>query len=100
MIFQALETGLITYNDGKILFSVDYGRRASQTDEAPHGCALWSSADSDPIGDIIYVQQFMYDLYGVRMTRAITSRKVIMSIMNSSKFAARSRLIAQAYALP
>lgn len=96
MITQALEVGAIVYNDGKIKFSVDFGRPANQTDEAPSG-GLWSLTTSDPLGDILAVQEFMYDLYGVRMTRALTSRKVLNAILNSDRFAARSGLAVGGY---
>lgn len=89
LIMQSMSTGGISYNDGKIKFTVDYGRPAAQHDQAPAG-GLWSLTTSDPIGDIIAVQEYMYDTYGVRMTRAITSRKVLNSIMNSDRFIARS----------
>lgn len=92
MIFQALETGVITYNDGKIAFTVDYGRPANQTDQAPVG-GVWSSSNSDPIGAIQSAQDFMWDLYQVRMTRAIAGRKVLRNIVNSDRFAARSGLV-------
>lgn len=96
MIWQALETGAITYNDGKIMFSVNYGRPAGQTDEAPAN-GLWSLTTSDPIRDILAMQETMYDTYGVRMTRAITSRKVLNNVLNSDKFAARSGLAIPGY---
>lgn len=89
LITQAIETNEIVYNDGKIKFTVAFGRPANQTDEAPAG-GLWSLTTSDPIGDILAVQNYMYDLYGVRMKRAITSRKVLTKILNSDRFAARS----------
>lgn len=91
LIMQAMSTGGITYNDGKIKFTVDFVRPAGQQDQAPAG-GLWSLTTSDPIKDILAVQDLMYDTYGVRMTRAITSRKVLNNIMNSDKFIARSGL--------
>ena len=99
LIMTALEAGAIAYNDGKIKFSVDYQRPANQQDEAPPG-GLWSLTTSDPIGDIQAVQQFMLDTYGVRVTRAITSRRVLNSIINSDRFAARSGLAGGTGALP
>lgn len=92
LIMTAIETGAITYNDGKIKWTVDFGRPAGQTDEAPPG-GLWSLTTSDPIGDILAMQETMYNLYGVRMTRAITSRRVLNSIVNSDRFAARTGLV-------
>lgn len=89
LIMQAMSTGGISYNDGKIKFAVDYGRPAGQQNQAPAG-GLWSLTTSDPIGDILAMQEYMFDLYGVRITRAITSRKVLNSVMNSDRFIARS----------
>lgn len=98
MILQAMETGGIAYNDGKIKFAVDYGRPSGQQDQAP--IALWSSTSSDPIKDILNMQEFMYDTYGVRMTRAITSKKVLDNTLNSDKFIARAGLAVGGYAVP
>lgn len=89
LITQAITNGTIVYNDGKIKFSVDYGRPSGQHNQAPPG-GLWSLTTSDPIGDILAMQQLMYDTYGVRMTRALASKKVINSLMNSDRFIARS----------
>jgi hypothetical protein len=91
MIMQSLETGGITYNDGKIKFTVSYGRPGGQQDQAPTS-GLWSATTSDPIKDIQAAQTLMYDTYGVRMTRAITSRRVLNNVMNSDKFIARTGL--------
>lgn len=91
MIMQAIETGAIAYNDGRIKFSVDYGRPSNQTDEAPTG-GLWSLTTSDPIGDFLAVDEFMYDTYGVHIGRAIGSRKALNAMMNSDRFIARSGL--------
>lgn len=92
LVMEALFKGAITYNDNKIKFVVDYGRPGGQTDAAPAG-ALWSSTTSDPIGDIIAMQEYMRNTHGITsMNRAITSRKVVLSILNSDRFAARSGL--------
>jgi len=91
MITQSIEAGLIAYNDGKIKFSVDWGRPAGQTNQAPPG-GLWSLTTSNPISDILTMQQTMFDTYGVRMDRAITSRRVLNSVLNSDRFAARTGL--------
>lgn len=91
MIMQAVENAAIVYNDGKIKFSVDFGRPGAQHNQAAPG-GVWSAAASDPINDILEMQQTMYDTYGVHMTRAITSRRVLNNSLNSDKFAARSGL--------
>jgi hypothetical protein len=96
---QALQAGTITYNDNKVKFLVDFQRPAGQHNQPPKKLsdgttdALWSLVTSDPIGNILQMQQVMLDLYGIRMTRAITSRRVINAMLNSDKFAARSGLI-------
>lgn len=89
LIMTALATGAIAYNDGKIKFNVNFGRPAGQL---LTGGDKWdySSTTHDPIGDILRVQQYMYDTYGVRMTRALASRKILNSFMNSDRFIARS----------
>lgn len=85
LITQALETGGITYNDGKITFTVDYGRPGAQTDIIPPG-GLWSLSTSDPVGDLLSVQEDADENYGVTLDRAIISKKIFRSMMNSDKF--------------
>jgi hypothetical protein len=62
--------------------------------------AVWTNTAADPILDITSIQQYAYDVYGVRITRAITSRKVLNSILNSTKFIARTGLITQSGSTP
>lgn len=81
----SLFTGATSYNDGKITYSVSWGRPGGQTAAAPPN-GLWSLTTSDPIGDINAMNKVMYDTYGVVMTRAITSTEVLRNCMNSSKF--------------
>ena len=92
LIMTSLATSAIAYNDGRIRFSIDWGRPGGQTNAAPAG-GLWSSTASDPIGDIQAVQEFMRDTYGVRLKRAITSEKVLRNAGNSERFVARSGLV-------
>lgn len=92
LIMTGLVNSGIAYNDGKIIFSIDYGRPANQTDEAPTS-GLWNTTTFDPIGDFIAIDEYMYDTYGVHMARAIASRKVINRMMNSDRFVARSGLV-------
>lgn len=99
---QAIETGGIAYNDGKIKFTVDYQRPAGQHNQAvsfrnsaltgPNG--RWNRDNShDPIGDILGINQYMYDTYGVRLRRAITSQKNLNYMWLSSRFTALSGLV-------
>lgn len=92
MTMTPLDTGGLSYSDGKIRFAVDYGRPADQTDQAPEG-GPFTGADFDPVGAILHAQEFMYDRHGIRMTRAITSRKVLNSFWRSNRFVARAGVV-------
>jgi hypothetical protein len=88
LIMQAVETGGISYNDGKIKFTVDFGRPAAQQNQAPKSGLLFSDVSADPIGDILDVGDKMFALYGVRPSRAITSQRVMNSFWRSNRFLA------------
>lgn len=92
LIMTALSTGGILYNDGKIKFSVDFGRPGSQVIT---GGAKWdfSGTTHDPIGKIINLKQYMFDTYGVQITRAICSQRILNTFMNSDRFVARSGFV-------
>ena len=92
MIMQAIQTGQIVYNDGKIKFTVNYGRPAGQQDQAP-ASGLYSTTTFDPIGDLIAVNDFMYNLYGVRLYRAICSQKVFNTFWKSNRFISMTGLV-------
>lgn len=87
MIMSALELGTISYNDGKIKFSVDYGRPAGQSASVT---TTWNQSTADPIEDAFGVIDYMWNTYRVKMGRVICSTRVIRNILNSSKFNARS----------
>lgn len=98
LILKALFNGSITYDDGKVKFSVDYGRPAGQTGASV--TANWDQTSADPINDALNIKDYMRDTYAVTMDRAITSAKVIRHILTSEKFAARSGLAGGTGALP
>ena len=93
LIMTAVETGGITYNDGKIMFTIDFQRPNNQTAQLPTSGTWLGSTTIDPIGDISAVQQYMLDTYGIRITRAIGSRKSLNTMLNSDRFVARSGLV-------
>lgn len=108
LIMSALSTGSIAYNDGKIKFTVDYGRPTQQMltpgdtltsteSTVTLGSSGWLKNDGtgDPIGDLLAIQNWAYDTYGVRLNRAIASRKVLSGLWASNKFNARTGLITQ-----
>lgn len=92
LIMQAIENSIIAYNDGKIKFSVDYGRPAGQQNQAP-ASGLWNTTTFDPIGDILTMNDTMYNTYGVRLRRAITSRKVMQTLWRSDRFVAMAGVV-------
>jgi hypothetical protein len=92
LIMQAVENGTIVYNDGKIKFTVDFGRPVGQHNQAPAG-GLYNSTTHDPIGDLITVNEFMYVNYGFRFSRAITSRRVLQTFWKTAKFTALAGVV-------
>lgn len=84
LIMQSLEYGEIVYNDGRIQFTVDWGRPGDQVITVSN---LWNdTTNMDPIGDILTLQEHAQDVYGITLNRAITSQRVINSVLNSEKF--------------
>lgn len=101
MILSAIHSGGIAYNDGKIKFTVDFGRpnaqKASHADNnlaqyVTAGKIDWSGVTHDPIGFFKAVQEWFFEKYGVRLTRVLTSRKVLNAIFNSEKWSQRAGL--------
>lgn len=101
---QAIETGGIAYNDGRIKFTVNYGRPAGQHNQpisaknpaiAGGGTAgAWNTGTAhDPIGDLMGISDYMWDTHGVRPKRAITSQKNLNYMWTSSRFTALSGLV-------
>ncbi len=102
MVMQAMETGGIAYNDGKIKFTVNFGRPGGQHNQPisaknpsiTGANGRWNRDSShDPIGDLLGARQFMYDTHGVWLNRAITSQKNLNYMWLSSRFTALSGLV-------
>lgn len=95
LIMTSLDEGVLAYNDGKIKFSVDWGRPVDQHDEAPtHGTWIAANAAAmNPVDDMIQMQNFMYDRYSVNMMRAWASRKALQRMWLSDKFQLRGPVI-------
>lgn len=87
LVMTSLETGGITYNDGKIKFTVTYGRPGGQTNAAPAG-GLWGLSASDPIGDLLAAQDTVYNATGLRPSRGVISTRILNSIWKSDRFLA------------
>lgn len=88
LIMNALFNGSISYNDGKIKFTVNYGRPVAQTASAPASGNTWNLTSCDPIGDLLAVQQTHFDTYGVKPKRGIISTKAVNSLWKSTRFQA------------
>ena len=88
LIMKAMDTGVITYNDGKILFTCDYGRPTAQQDFIPPSVSnlYWDNVAADPIEDLLTVQADAKDLHGVNLNRAVMSTKVWRKLRKISKF--------------
>jgi len=88
LILKAMDLGVITYNDGKILFTCDFGRPGAQQDFVPPsaGNNYWSSTSADPIEDLLITQADAKDVYGINLNRAVMSTKVFRTLRKVSKF--------------
>lgn len=110
LIMESLSNSQVAYNDGKVKWSVAWGRPAAQAiahtatningDSAYPIGDSWLVSTGDPIRDITSIQEYMYATYGVRIKRAIASRKVLNSFINSDKFTARAGMITQSGSTP
>lgn len=92
LIQQSIWTGGVAYNDGKVIFNVSHGRPAGQSSGVgASGASVtpWSSADSDPIGDAILIQQFMLDTYGIDIDHCYLSTRILREMVKSQRFIAR-----------
>jgi hypothetical protein len=87
LIMTGLFDGQIVYNDGKIKFTVNYGRPAGQQNVAPAG-GLWGTTASDPIGDLLAVQQSARDTYGIELKEGIMSTRILNNLWKSDRFLA------------
>ena len=87
LITQALSTGKIIYDDGRIKFNVDFLRPPDQHNQpAASNGGDYSGTAHDPINDILAVQEKIFAATGVTVTRAYASRKYLNSLYKSSKF--------------
>jgi len=81
---QSVATGGVTYSEGGVQFSVDFGYTADQK-PVLSGTDLWSDIEnSNPIQDIQTWMETMADK-GIELTRAFTSRKVISYLLQNLK---------------
>lgn len=92
MIQTSIWTGALAYNDGKIKFSVDWGRPGGQ--QSISIPTKWDAGTThDPIGVLMAQDQLHHDTYGVHLRTAITSRKVLNTIWQSDRFIAQAGVV-------
>lgn len=88
LIMSGLSKGEIEYDDGRISFKVDYGRPADQSNVTP-ASGSYASDTHDPINDLLTLQQTHFDKTGTNLTRAICSKKALLTFARSAKFGLR-----------
>lgn len=88
LIMSAMDAGIITYNDGKILFTCDYGRPTAQQDFVPPstGNKYWDDVTSDPIEDFLITKMDATDRYGVNLDRVLMSKYSFRLLRKNQKF--------------
>lgn len=78
---QSVTTGGVTYAEGGVQFSVDFGFTAEQK-PVLSGTDLWSNADSNPLDDIqTWVNTFGDK--GITLPRALASRQIISLLLQN-----------------
>jgi hypothetical protein len=92
LITQSIQNGMISYNDGKDKWTVNYGRPADQQSQAP-ASGMYDTTDFDPIGDFMAVSDEMWDRYGIRPKRVIASRKLLNRIWRSDRWLSRIGIV-------
>lgn len=86
LIMTGFETGKLAYADGKINFAINYKRPPEQQDvmvDTP-----WSDATADPINDILDMNRYMYDTYGIEMKEAYCSKYQLRDLFKLNNFRA------------
>jgi hypothetical protein len=102
LVMDALSTGQIAYDDGKIKWAVDYDRPAAQSAGnaafdlsaagVTDGVVDWSGTSFDPIGFFIELNQWFFDTYQVHLKTVIASKKVLNRMWVADKFSQRAGL--------
>ena len=82
---KSLVNSEYTYNDGRMGFTIPWGRPAGQTDQTPES-GTYAADTHDPVNDFLAVGQYMFDTHGITIDRVIGSRKALSSFYKSSKF--------------
>lgn len=79
---QAAYTGMVSYSEGDVKISVDYGFTAEQKPVLA-GTAKWSDvANSTPLTDIQTWYQYQADR-GVKLSRAATSQRIVSLLLQN-----------------
>lgn len=84
LIMTGFDLGVITYNDGHVIFQTNFQRPAGQHQQAPASAVLWDAGvDHDPVGDIRAMNNYMFTTYGIKLRKALISTKAINTVWKS-----------------
>lgn len=86
LVMTGFETSKLAYADGKINFAIDYKRPAGQQDVAVG--TTWDNAAADPINDVLAMNRYMFDTYGMEMKEAYLSKYILRDLFKLDKFRA------------
>lgn len=92
LAMQSLVEGSIVYNDGKIKFSIDWGRPADQHRIAPLS-GTYAADTHDPINDIRAIKTLARKRYGVEIREAICSQDWLDTFWKARMFALRTGVV-------
>jgi len=85
LIMTSMVEGKIAYNDGKIRFSIDWGRPADQHRQTPES-GPYTGTTHDPINDIKAVKRKYRRRYGIELAEIWCSQDFLDTFWRSDKF--------------
>jgi hypothetical protein len=84
MAIEAITTGLISINEGKLKKDVDF-KVPNEQKPVLSGAALWSDPGSNPLDDIDTFIEILREKGRARPTRALASRKVMNALRENPR---------------
>lgn len=103
LIIDSIANNSVAYNDGRIKFAVPWGRPANQNagdaaNDIPKAGVVdgvWDMSDLDALDPIRFfneINEWFFDLYGIRLKRVTGSKKIFNAFWLSTKFSQRAGL--------
>lgn len=89
LFIQGLEFGIVSYDDGDVIFNVDYQRPTAQSTSGTPSGTDWDdvAGGADPIRDAIDIKKYMWDTYGTSIGTMIMSETTVWNMTRATKFA-------------